>query len=113
MVSPRTIRIDDIEYVRKDDFEITNTTIKIVVLDRGFVYVGKPEIHIGVNGHPDFLLINEAKNIRQWGTTRGLAELVDGPTNKTTLDGTITVWAPLSALLQIIDVNQNQWKKHI
>jgi len=113
MVNPRTIRIDEIEYIRKEDAKTNDCPIKIVILTCGFVYVGKPEIHIGVNGHPDFLLINEAKNIRQWGTTRGLAELVDGPTNKTTLDGTITVWAPLSALLQIIDVNQNQWKKHI
>ena len=113
MVSPRTIRIDDIEYVRKDDFEITNTTIKIVVLDRGFVYVGKPEIHIGVNGQPNLLLINKAKNIRQWGTTKGLAELVDGPTSKTILDGTMTLRVPVHAILQLIDVRQEQWIKHI
>jgi len=52
----------------------------IVVLDRGFVYVG------AVVESADRIRISEAKNIRRWGTTKGLGELVAGPTRDTVLD---------------------------
>ena len=39
---------------------------QIVVLDRGFVYVGK------VTFQGDLLRIENARNIRGWGTTKGL-----------------------------------------
>ena len=53
----------------------------IVVLDRGFVYIGK--LSYDENGHG--VLVNAA-NIRRWGTTRGLGEIQCGPTNDTVLD---------------------------
>jgi len=107
MSEPVTIKINEVEYVRKDSISASNTEIKIVVLDRGFVYVGKP------SESEDALLIEKARNIRQWGTTRGLAELINGPTGKTVLDALMTVRVPMRAVLQLIDVNQESWKKHI
>ena len=38
MSKPDTIKIDEVEYVRKDTQEGFKGDIKIVVLDRGFVY---------------------------------------------------------------------------
>lgn len=61
---------------------------RIVVLDRGFVYAGQ------VTEQPDRIVITNAVNIRYWGTTNGLGELVAGPTPKTKLDrvGTVEVY---------------------
>jgi len=106
MSKPETIKINEVEYVRKDSVD-SDTEIKIIILDRGFVYVGKPE------QQPGIWLIKQARCVRQWGTTKGLAELVNGPTNKTVLDGSMTVHVPDRAVLQMIDVDQGSWNKHI
>ena len=92
MSEPNSIKINEVEYVRKDSQKATEGDIKIVVADRGFVYVGRA-----------------AKNIRKWGTTKGLGELVSGPLNSTVLDGVGTVRIPLRAIISIIDVEQSKW----
>jgi hypothetical protein len=76
----------------------------IVVLDRGFVYVGDTE----VDG--EWVRIRNAKNVRYWGTTKGLGELaLGGPTNKTRLDDVGDVRAPLRALIHIIETDGEKW----
>lgn len=77
--------------------------INIVVLDRGFVYVGRTKVE------GDFIIITQAKNIRRWGTTRGLGELVTGPTKDTKLDPVGTVKAPIRALISLISVEEEKW----
>lgn len=104
MSKPEVIKIDDVEYVRKGAEEAYKGDIKIVVLDRGFVYVGR------VNVEGDWVNISSAQNIRIWGTTKGLGELRSGPLSGTKLDNVGNVKAPLSALISIIDVEQNKWK---
>ena len=76
----------------------------IVVLDRGFVYVG------AVSTDDRWLYIESAANIRRWGTTRGLGELVTGPKPETKLDPAGNVKAPLSALVHLIEVEARQWE---
>ena len=104
MSKPEVIKIDEVEYVRKDAQEGCKGDIKIVVLDRGFVYVGRVELS------SDFVTITQAKNIRVWGTTKGLGELVGGPLSGTKLDSVGTVKAPIRALISLIDVEQKAWK---
>ena len=70
----------------------------IVVLDRGFVYVG----NVVIDG--DFVQITEAKNIRYWGTKNGLGELRDGPLKETKLDDIGEVIAPLRAVIHFVPV---------
>lgn len=106
MSAPNSIRIDEIEYIRADAVKATDGEIKIAVLDRGFVYVGAIEIT------EDFLVIKQAKNIRVWGTVKGLGELVNGPTQSTRLDTVGTVRVPFKALISLIDVEQSKWKLH-
>lgn len=97
--------IDEVQYVRADSIvSKTEGEIKIAVLDRGFVYIG----YVKVEG--DFYIITHAKNIRQWGTTKGLGELVSGPLNNTRLDKVGTVRVPKAALIHLIDVEQEKWK---
>lgn len=104
MNAPTTLKIDDVEYIRKDAVLVTEGDIKIVVLDRGFIYVGH------ISHEDDFIVIKNAKNIRQWGTTKGLGELVNGPLSNTKLDSVGTVCAPMRALISLIDVEQAKWK---
>ena len=78
--------------------------LAIVVLDRGFVYIGK----VTIEG--DWCVIENAKNIRAWGTTKGLGELVSGPTSSTKLDQVGTVRAPMRAVISVIDVDGAKWK---
>lgn len=78
----------------------------IVVLDRGFVYVG----HALSDG--EFLHIKCARNIRVWGTTAGLAQLVTtGPTPNTKLDAMHDVIAPMRALISIHPTEAKLWAK--
>lgn len=104
MTEPTVIKIDEVEYIRKDAVNSTDGDIKIAVLDRGFVYIGR----VKMDG--DFLILYNAKNIRVWGTSKGLGELVSGPTNSTKLDSVGTVRVPLRALISLIDVEQKKWR---
>ncbi len=76
----------------------------IVVLDRGFVYVGDVA-HDG-----EWCIISDAKNIRRWGTKKGLGELAQkGPLENTALDDIGVVRAPARALISIIDTEKSLW----
>ena len=57
----------------------------------------------------EWLVLSRAKNIRKWGTSQGLGELVSGPLPNTVLDNVGTVRVPAKALISLIDVNQLKW----
>jgi hypothetical protein len=81
-----------------------NSKKQIVVLQRGWVVVGdvsRPD--------PDLVMVENASVIRKWGTTKGLGELVNGPTAKTVLDPAGTVTAPLLGIVLTIDVDAEKW----
>lgn len=72
---------------------------KIVVADRGWVFIG--DVYADTNGDQ---LINDAKVIRVWGTTKGLGEIaLTGPTSKTILDEAGTVRVPAKSVTAIFD----------
>jgi len=77
--------------------------LQIAVLDKGFVYIG----YVTTDG--EWCHISDAWNIRRWGTTRGLGELVDGPTANTELDRVGNVRVPMHALLHLIAVMGEKW----
>lgn len=74
-----TISINGVEYVRKDSNHFG--PVQIIVGDKGFVFVGNVQ-----DNSDGSVTITEAKNIRQWGTTKGLGELTSGPTEATVTD---------------------------
>ena len=79
----RTITVDGVEY---SEVSRELGKIQIIVADRGWVFVG------AVTDNDDgSVRIDNCQNIRVWGTTKGLGELVDGPTAKTLLDDYGTV----------------------
>ena len=80
--------------------------IKIVVLQRGWVYIGR----FSQTGSQ--CKLNNAYGIQTWGTTNGLPELVNGATSATKLnkcDGEVT-FHELSVLFTI-DVKESAWKQ--
>ena len=101
------ITMNGIKYVRKDSViqKEYEGDIKIVVLQRGWIYIGKFE-----RSGNDCKLHN-AYNIRNWGTSKGLPELVNGPTPSTKLDkceGIIEFdWL---TVIHTITVNSEKWK---
>ena len=77
------VEINGVQYVRKDSItskQEFDGEIKIVVLQRGWVYIGRFER----NGND--CKLHNASCIRVWGTTKGLPELVNGVTALTKLD---------------------------
>lgn len=80
--------------------------LQIVILDRGFVYVGDVSIDA------DWVTIKNARNIRRWGTTKGLGELAkSGPLKDSVIDHAGTVRAPLRALIGLIECEASSWTK--
>lgn len=102
MSKPETIKIDDVEYVRKGKPSPLGP-IKIIVADRGFVYIGH------MTETADFITLSRARNIRVWGTTKGLGELTQGPCAGTKLDIVGGIRFPMRAVISIIDVDESKW----
>ena len=76
----------------------------IVVADRAYVYVGD------IVYDDRFCVITSARNIRRWGTTKGLGELaLEGPKENTVLDLVGTVRIPSHAVISVIDAEAALW----
>lgn len=76
----------------------------IVIADRGYVYVGN------VVYDDRFAIMTDAKNIRRWGTTKGIGELaLEGPKSETVLDNVGTVRIPARAIISILDTESRLW----
>lgn len=98
--APIQMVVNGVTYVRATPCE---SPIKIVVLQRGWVAVG----HYECDG--DQCSLKNASIIRIWGTTRGLGELVSGPTPKTILDPAGTIRFHALAVVLAIDAEETSW----
>jgi hypothetical protein len=81
MSKPTTMSINGVDYVRQDQVSQEIGEIRIIVADRGWVFVGNC-----TDNADGSVTIRNAKNIRSWGTTKGLGELSKGPTESTKFD---------------------------
>ena len=99
--------INGVEYVEKSLVSQVQLEgpIKIVVLQRGWVLVGKFE------RDGDQCFLHNASTIRNWGTTKGLGELAkDGPTKDTKLDKCNGV-VEFEALTKVLSIDVDQGKR--
>lgn len=72
---------------------------QIVVADRGWVFIGN--VFSDANGDK---LIQEARVIRRWGTTKGLGQIaIEGPTNDTVFEDAGTVTVPSRSVIAVFD----------
>lgn len=82
-IDSNSVFIGGIEYIPKSKNIVSQNftgPVKIVVLQRGWVYIGRfSKTADGVCS------LHNAYNIHRWGTTEGLGELVNGVTNSTVL----------------------------
>lgn len=84
----------------------TDHGLQIIILDRGYVYVGNVSID------DNWVLITTARNVRRWGTTKGLGELAaNGPLKDSIIDPVGTVRAPLRALIGLIECEASKWAR--
>jgi hypothetical protein len=97
----KKIIVDGVSYVPKEE---KRGTMKICVLDRGFVYVGNAEFVDGM------LRISNARCLIRWGTTNHLGELANGPLPNTKLGASCNVIVPQSSVSHLIDVVEVKWK---
>jgi len=109
MNQPEVIKIDDVEYVRRDSVEPkTSGEIRIVILQRGWVMVG----YFSQDG-PNCTL-TKAAVIRVWGTSKGLGEIAySGPTSKTILDKCPPVHFHELTIVQTMEVVREKWIAHL
>lgn len=79
--------------------------IEIVIAQRGWVFVGE------VTDQDNKIIISNARNIRRWGTTKGLGEIAaNGPTENTILDSVATVTLHPLTVIARIECNGTNWK---
>jgi len=83
--------------------------IKIVVIERGFVYVGRVEIDSESND----VTIRGARSLIRWGSSQHLGELVSGPLENTKLGAPCTVLVRERQVVHMIEVSSDGWNKHI
>lgn len=107
MSTPQTIKIDEQEYVRADSVSVnTNSPIKIAILQRGWVVIGR------YKEEGDECVIENAYVIRRWGTSEGLGELaLKGKQSETVLDKTGVVRFNKLTSVAFIDCNESVWNK--
>lgn len=88
------------------DFKVGGSKVKIVILQRGWVFVGK------FSQEGSTCKLTSAYNIRTWGTTKGLGELADsGPTASTKLDKVNDVSFHELTTVAMLDCDDKVWAK--
>ena len=88
--------------------KLGGSEIKIVVLQRGWVVIGR------YSDDGDYGVLNDAYVIRSWGTSKGLGELaLEGKQNDTKLDKTGIVRFHKLTSVALIDCIDNKWDKEL
>lgn len=82
-INATSLTLNGIEYVRKDSVANAQPMgdVRIIIADRGWVFVGNCQDHADGS-----VTITNCRNIRKWGTSAGLGELVNGPKSETVAD---------------------------
>jgi hypothetical protein len=79
--------------------------VRIVVLQRGWVAVGK------FTQDGEQCQLKNAAIIRRWGTSKGLGQIAtDGPTSNTVLDKCPTLRFNILTVITTIDCEADKWR---
>jgi hypothetical protein len=95
----REIVVDGVTFVAKSE----PSDVKIVILQRGWVMVGL------WSQDGEMCHLDNASVIRVWGTTKGLGELVSGPTSATKLDKAGHVEFHILTVVAMLDAEAEAW----
>ena len=83
-----------------------NWDVSLFIATNGFIWVARAVTFDG-----QFYHLSNARAVRRWGTTKGLNELIDGPTKESVIDApadVVTVVA--AAAIAIIPCRPEKWK---
>lgn len=88
--------------------------VDIAVINNGFVFIGEITEEIDPqDGKVKSIRVGNCKNIRRWGTTKGLGEIaLGGPTSQTILDESGVIRVPYHSLIFVMEADQAKWAKH-
>lgn len=102
------IKVDGKIFVRKGSEEPKNSDIKIVILQRGWVMIGR------YSRDGEICTLENAYIIRQWGTTKGLGELaLEGKKANTKLDKAGHVEFHILTAVATINCNDSKWTEEL
>lgn len=105
-VTVEEIVIEGVTYVPKGTQSIPEGPLKIAVLQRGWVGVGR----VSKNG--EIYTLENASTVRYWGTTKGLGEIaMGGPTPKTILDRAGTITFHELTVVMFIQCEEASWAR--
>ena len=102
-MNPTSVVIDGVTYYPKT----ADSPVKIVILQRGWVMIGR------WSREGDNCSLDSAMVIRQWGTKKGLGELVGGPTSATVLDWAGHVEFHILTVVATIDAKEDAWASRL
>lgn len=102
------IEVDGEIYIKEGLQEPKSSDIKIVVLQRGWVMIGR------YSKDGDICTLENAYVIRQWGTTKGLGELaLEGKQTNTKLDKAGHVEFHVLTVVATVNCNDSKWDKEL
>ena|ERR1700722_5533908 len=102
------IEINGVTYVPKSDAEPVNSDIKIVILQRSWVMIGR------WSQKGDVITLRDAYVIRTWGTSKGLGELaLEGKKTNTKLDKAGIVRFNKLTVVAAIDCLPSLWDEEL
>lgn len=100
--------LSDDEVSQESDTNYGGSKIKIAILQRGWVFVGK------FSKEGSACKLSDAYNIRTWGTTKGLGEIAEnGPTDSTKLDKVNDVSFHELGIVALIDCADKKWQSKL
>ncbi len=103
-MSIETVNIDGNTYVRADLAPAVPSEWRIVIAQRGWVFVGR------YMEDGDNVTLTDAKVLRVWGTTKGLGELaLSGPNSTTIADPAGTVRMHRLVVVATLDTQVTGW----
>lgn len=85
----------------------TGKDVRIVILQRGWVFVGR------WSRKGDACRLDGALNVRRWGTSKGIGELRSGPLSATVLDPAGVVEFHALGVVAMIGCEEAGWSKHL
>lgn len=107
-MAKREIEVDGVTYVRKTSNEPTNSNIKIVILQRGWIVIGR------WSQTGDMCALDNAYVIRRWGTDKGVGQLaLEGKLTDTKLDKAGRVEFHQLTVVATINCDEKLWDREL
>ena len=107
-ISADELTVNGVTYARKGSDEPKNSNIKIVILQRGWVMIGR------WSQEGEMCSLDNAYVIRRWGTTEGLGELaLEGKQSSTKLDRVGHVDFHQLTIVASLNCKEDLWDKEL